>query len=80
MATKNAQEGFSINTSNVEPHDIIYEVDDMKLKENMRSCQHLLVDSEVESKIQNYQMRSRKSHWNNKERVIHRFFSTIKNV
>ena len=49
MAPKYAQEGFPIKTSNVEPHDIIYEVDDMKLKENMRSCQHFLVDSEVES-------------------------------
>ena len=42
----NTQHGFSIKTTNVDHNDIFNEVDDTNLKEELRSCQHFLVDSE----------------------------------
>ena len=43
---KNTQHGFSWKTADVDPDDNINEVDDANLKEELRSCQKLLVDSE----------------------------------
>ena len=54
---KNIQDGFFIKTANFDPDDIINEVDDTNLKEDLRSCQHFLVDSELERarhKVFNY--------------------------
>ena len=45
---KNIQHGFPSKTENVDLDDIINEVDDANLKEDLRSCQLLLVDSELE--------------------------------
>ena len=41
---KNTQYGFRIKTVSVDPDDIIDEVNDASLKEELRSCQHFLVD------------------------------------
>ena len=54
---KNTQHGFLINSANVDPDKIINEVDDVNIEEELRSCQHLLVDSELERalhKVFNY--------------------------
>ena len=54
---KNTQHGFPIKIANVDPDDIINEVDHLDLKEELRSCQHFLVDSELERarrKVFNY--------------------------
>ena len=54
---KYTQHGVAIKTANVDPDDIINEVDDANLKEELRSCQHFLVDSELERarhKVFNY--------------------------
>ena len=45
---KNTQRGCPNRTVNVDPDDIINEVDDMYLKEELPSCQQFLVDSECE--------------------------------
>ena len=45
---KNTQHGFPIKTANVHPVDIIHEVEDANLKQELRSCQFFLVDSELE--------------------------------
>ena len=44
--TKNIQHGFSIEKTNVEPGGIINDLEDTKLKEELRSCQHFLAVSE----------------------------------
>ena len=54
---KNTQHGFSIKTANVGPDGIINDVDDANLKEELRSFQHFLVNSELERsrhKVFNY--------------------------
>ena len=56
---KNTQESFSIKTAIVHPDVLINEVYDTNLKEELRSCQHFLVDSELESarhEVFNYAM------------------------
>ena len=45
---KNTQHGFPIKTENIDPEDIINEIDDARSHEQLRSCQHFLVDSELE--------------------------------
>ena len=45
---KTNQHGFPIKTTKFDPDDIINEVDDMNLKEKLRSCQNFLVNSEFE--------------------------------
>ena len=45
---QNTQHGFPIKTANVEPDDVLNEVNDSNLKEELRSCQQFPVDSEVE--------------------------------
>ena len=45
---KNTQHGFSINTANVDPNDIMNAVDDANLLEELRSCQHFFVDSQLD--------------------------------
>ena len=49
---KNSQHGFQIKTTEVVPDDIINKVDDTCLKEELRSCQHFLVESELEKERQ----------------------------
>ena len=54
---KITKHGFPIETTIVDPDDIINEVDDRSLKEELRSCQHFLLDSELERvrhKVFNY--------------------------
>ena len=54
---KSTQHGFSIKTANLDPEDIMNEEDDTNLKEEVRSCQHFLVISELEGvghKVSNY--------------------------
>ena len=58
---KSTQHGFSIKTANVDPDDIMNEVDDTNPKEELRSCQHFLVISELEGVRQSFQLRSGKS-------------------
>ena len=46
-----------MKTANVSAEDIISETDNMKLKEELRSCQHFLVDFELDwagHKVFNY--------------------------
>ena len=45
---KNILHGFLINTTYFDPDDIINEVDDMNLNEELHSCQHFFVDSDLE--------------------------------
>ena len=45
---KNTQHGSPIKTANVDRDEIINKVDDMNLKEELRSCHHFLVESELE--------------------------------
>ena len=45
---KNSHNGFQFKTSNVGPDDNVNEVDDAGFKEELRSCQHFPVDSELE--------------------------------
>ena len=45
---KNTQRSCPIKSTYVETDDIINEVDDTNLKQELRSCQHFLVDSELE--------------------------------
>ena len=45
---KKTQHAILIKTKSVDPDDYINEVDDANLKEELRSCQHFLVDSELE--------------------------------
>ena len=45
---KDTQNGFPIKTAIVDPDDIFNEVYDTNLKEESRSSQHFLVDSELE--------------------------------
>ena len=42
---KNTQHGFPIKTANVDPDDIINQMDNTNLEEELRSCQHFLVNS-----------------------------------
>ena len=54
---KNTQSGFPIKIALVELDDIFNEVDDPSLKEELRSCQFNLVDSDLERvrhKVFNY--------------------------
>ena len=54
---KNIQHGSPIKTANVDSDDIINELDDANPKEELRSCQQFLVDSEIErarQKVFNY--------------------------
>ena len=54
---ENTQHGFPIKTTNVDPDDIINEVDDANLKVELRSFQDFLVDSELQRvghKVFNY--------------------------
>ena len=44
---KNSQHGFPIKTANADPDGIINEGVDANLKEELRSCQHFLIDSEL---------------------------------
>ena len=45
---KNTQHGFRIKTTEIDPDDLINEVDDGNPKKEMRSCHYFLVDSELE--------------------------------
>ena len=45
---KNSQHCFQIKTANVVPDDFINEVDDAGVKEELRSCEYSLVDSELQ--------------------------------
>ena len=45
---KNTQQVFPISTTNAELDDNNNEVDEVNPKEELRSCQHFLVDSELE--------------------------------
>ena len=45
---KNTQNSFSIKAKNVYSDDVINEVDDANLREELRSCQHFSLDSELE--------------------------------
>ena len=54
---ENTEHDFPIKTAKVDPNDTFHEVDDMKPKEGLRSCQHFLVDCELERarhKVFNY--------------------------
>ena len=54
---KNTKSGFPNQTALVELDDIFNEVDDASLKEELRSCQFILVDSDFERvrhKVFNY--------------------------
>ena len=48
LQQKITQHGFPNKKANVDPGDIFNEVADMNLKEEVRSCQHFIVDSELE--------------------------------
>ena len=43
---KISQQSFPFETANADPDDIINRMDDMSLKQELRSCQHFLVDFE----------------------------------
>ena len=61
---KNTQHGFPNKKANFDPDNIIYEVDDAKLKEDLHSCQHFLVYSEldlVRHKVFNYALENLKA-------------------
>ena len=45
---KNTKHVFPIKTANVDPHNIINEVDDGNLKVELRLCQHFMVNSELQ--------------------------------
>ena len=45
---KNNQDGFPIKTTNVDPDDVKNEVDDANSTNELRSCQHLLVNSDLD--------------------------------
>ena len=54
---RTTQHGFPIKSMNIDPDNIINEVDDANLKEELRSCQQSLVESELERaryKVFNY--------------------------
>ena len=54
---KNTQHDFRIQTANAETDNVINELDDLNLKEELRSCQHFLLVSELEGarhKTSNY--------------------------
>ena len=54
---RNTQNGFLIKTTNVQPDNILNEVDDAHLKEELRSCQLFIVECVLERarhKIFNY--------------------------
>ena len=47
---------------------IVRDVEDQRLREELRSCQHFLVDSELERARQSIQLRSGRSQRNSRER------------
>ena len=50
---KSTAHGFPQRTTNVEPDDIINDYDDTNFEEELRSCEHFLVDSELGSARRN---------------------------
>ena len=76
---KNTQHDFSIKTANVDLGDIIKEVDDTNLKQELRSCQHGLEDSELEGarhKLFNYPVENLIA--TNVDEKLDHFFKCIK--
>ena len=66
---KNTLQGILIKTTNVDLENIINEFDDANVKEELRSCQHFLGDSELERarhKVFNYALK------NLNEKVVNR--------
>ena len=54
-------------TRDVNLEHIVGDVEDHRLTEELRSCQHFLVDSELERARQSIQLRSGNSQRNNRE-------------
>ena len=59
------QIGSRIGDGNLE--HIVADVEDQRLRKELRSCQHFLVDSELERATQSIQLRSGISQRNNRE-------------
>ena len=65
-------------TRDVDEEQIVGDVEDHRLREELRSCQQFLVDSEHESETQSIQLRSGNSQRNNRERENLSFFNNLK--
>ena len=48
FTTKKTQHGFPVEPTNVEPNDSINEVVDANDKDELRSCQHFLMDADFD--------------------------------
>ena len=76
---KKTQHGFPIKTLNVELDDFIDKVDGTNLKEELRSCQRFLVDSQlkrVRHKVSNYALEKLKAAMVDED--LDHFFKNIK--
>ena len=69
----NTQHGMQIGsgTKEVDVEHIVGDVGDQRLREELRSCQHFLVNSELgKGETQSVQLRSGNSQRNNREREV----------
>ena len=68
---RNTQHGMQIGSGTKDHEHIVGDVGDQRLREELRSCQHFLVDSKLEKgETQSIQLRSGNSQRDNREREV----------